>query len=84
MQKTDVLVRLVGLLAGVVLLLWLLEFNIDAFRLFVINIYSPEKALETATLFLWRERFIDTVVQGMVVVAGLLGVLAYVLWGDRE
>jgi len=84
MQKTDLFIRIVGVLAGVTLLLWLLEFDVDSFRLFVVNVLLPERALEAATVFLWRERFIDTIVQGVVVVAGLLGVLTYVLWGDRE
>ncbi len=84
MQRIDPVVKAVGILAGIILVLWFLEIPVDVFGGLVTISVDPGAAVQEATLYLWRERLIDTIVQGVVIVAGLLGVLAYVLWGDRE
>jgi len=84
MQGIDTLVKAVGVVAGAILILWFIEIPVDVFGGIVGVSVDPGAAVQEATLYLWRERLIDTIVQGIVIVAGLLGVLAYVLWGDRE
>lgn len=84
MQRTEYVFKLIGVLAIILLLLWLIEISPDIFRAFVGNVNTPDEGLNLTSYFLWRSRVIDTIVQGIVILAGLLGVLIYVLRGDRE
>ncbi len=84
MSLTDELPKYIGLAALILLLLWFLEIDPTVFKEIILPRVEGYLFIEGATRFLWGPRFIDTLAQGIVVLAGLLGVLAYVLWGDRE
>ncbi len=84
MPLTETIYRIIGLIAVILLIVWLVEISPEIFKTFLGNVNTPDQGLNLTSYFLWRSRVIDTVVQGIVVLAGLLGVLIYVLRGERE
>ena len=84
MKRIEYLYKIVGTLAVIFLVLWLLEISPEMFRLVIGNIYSPKASVNFTSYFLWKARFIDTLVQGIVILAGLFGVLIYVLRGEKR
>jgi len=84
MSLTEELPKYIGLIGLAILILWFLEIDPAVFKEILLPRVEGFQFIEGATRFLWGPRFIDTLAQGIVVLAGLIGVLAYVLWGDRD
>jgi len=84
MSLIDELPKYIGLAAIVVLLIYFLRIDPSIFKEVLLPQVEGYRFIEGATRFLWGPRFIDTLAQGIIVLAGLLGVLIYVLWGERE
>ncbi len=84
MSLTEELPRYIGIAFLVILVLWFIEISPTVFKEILLPRVEGYQFIEGATRFLWGPRFIDTLAQGIVVLAGLIGVLAYVLWGDKE
>lgn len=84
MSLIDKFTKIVGVIAIILLILWFVEINPDLFRIFTPIAATPMETLQKTTIFLWSYRIVDTVTQGIIILTGLMGVLAYVLWGDEE
>lgn len=84
MNLTDELPRYIGLAAIIIIVLWFLEIDPTLFREIVLPRVEGYLFIEGATRFLWGPRFIDTLAQAIIILAGLIGVLTYVLWGEGE
>lgn len=78
---------MIGLIIIVILLTTLLTLVINI-NVELFSSIMPESVLVThenasvyESLYLWRERLFDTLLQSLVLVTTLVGVLIYVVWG---
>ena len=71
-------------LAGILLILLVLNINPDLLRMSLGPLANKDAIIDYETILIWRERSIDTVFQTIAMAGALLGVLALLLKGGEE
>jgi len=84
MESRDIVLRLIGILLVVIMILLILKIDVNILTRFIGVLYPLDKIIDAETLYLWRERLFDTILQAIAILVGLMGVFVLVIWGDRH
>ncbi len=84
MESRDIVTRLIGILLVVVMILLILKIDVGILTRFIGVLYPLDKIIDAETLYLWRERLFDTILQAIAILVGLIGVFILVVWGERH
>jgi len=80
----DIISKISGVLLIVSIIGIVLLIKPSILTRFLDGLYPVNKILNYETIYLWRERLFDTIFQGIAVLVGLIGVLVYVIWGEKR
>lgn len=72
-----------AILAGISILYIIFNLDFSIFTRSIGPLVSGDLVMDLETLYMWRERVIDTVLQTLVLASALLGVLALLIKGGR-
>ncbi|HEW93842.1 hypothetical protein DRN84_02035 [Candidatus Geothermarchaeota archaeon] len=84
MESRDIVLRLIGILLVVIMILLILKIDVSILTRFIGVLYPLDKIIDAETLYLWRERLFDTILQAIAILVGLMGVFVLVIWGERH
>ena len=84
MSSRDLLTRLIGFLTLVVIIFAVLRIDPSILKTAVGALATLENIMNLESLYLWRERVFDTILQGLAILVGLISVLILVIWGEKH
>jgi len=80
----DIISKISGILLIVFIIGIVLSIKPGILTRFLDGLYPLNKILNYEAIYLWRERLFDTIFQGIAILVGLMGVLVYVIWGEKR
>jgi hypothetical protein len=84
LRHVDLVSYFAAILGGIIIIIIVLGIDPVNLQNALGPLVPPDMVMDYETLFIWRERVIDTLAQVLVLAAALMGVLAFLLRGERH